>query len=122
MGTPVNIFRHKLVQIIIIFIGIVLIINLSKDILRLLKAAEELKLVQQRIEKLEEERENLVEKKEYYQSEAFIEQEARNKLNMVKEGETIVILPPNIKEVLGKKEASLSEPQPNWRQWLELFL
>ena len=122
MRTPVNILKHKWVQILIIVVGAGLIVSLSRDILRLLKSAQQLKLAQQRMEQFGKESENLAQKKEYYQSGAFVEEEARNKLNMAKEGETIVILPPNIKEVLGEKESFNVKPLPNWRQWLNLFL
>jgi len=122
MRTPVNILKHKWVQILIIIVGVGLIVSLSRDILRLLKSAQQLKLAQQRMEQFEKESENLAKKKEYYQSGAFVEEEARNKLNMAKEGEAIVILPPNIKEVLGEKESFNVKPLPNWRQWLNLFL
>ena len=114
--------RSRFVQILIIIIGIGLIVNLSRSIFKLLQASGQLKKAEQKVLKLEKETELLAQKKELFQSQDFIEQEARNKLNMVKEGETVVILPPNVKEVLGEKENQKSEPLPNWRQWLNLFL
>jgi cell division protein FtsB len=122
MRIPVNILKHKWVQILIIMVGIGLIVSLSRDILRLLRAADELKLAAQKVEELQKEGESLTQKKNYYQSETFIEEEARNKLNMAREGETVVILPPNLKEVLGEKENPSAKPLPNWHQWLNLFL
>jgi cell division protein FtsB len=122
MRTSVNILQHKWVQILIILVGIGLIVSLSRDILRLLRSADELKLAAQKVEELQKESESLAQKKGYYQSESFIEEEARNKLNMAKEGETVVILPPNLKEVIGRKENQLTKPLPNWHQWLNLFL
>ena len=122
MRTSVNILQHKWVQILIILVGIGLIVSLSRDILRLLRSADELKLAAQKVEELQKESESLAQKKGYYQSESFIEEEARNKLNMAKVGETIVILPPNLKEVMGEKENQLTKPLPNWYQWLNLFL
>lgn len=113
--------RSRLVQIVIIFIGIGLIVNLSKDIIGLLKSAGELKLTEQRVEEVKEETLSLKQKKEYYQSNEFIEEMARNKLNMVREGEAVVILPPNIKEVLGYQDSTLPEYISNWKQWLNLF-
>ncbi len=122
MRTSVNILQHKWVQILIILVGIGLIVSLSRDILRLLRSADELKLAAQKVEELQKESESLAQKKGYYQSESFIEEEARNKLNMAKEGETVVILPPNLKEVIGRKENQLTKPLSNWYQWLNLFL
>jgi len=122
MGIPVNILNRKPIQILIIIVGIILIVSLSRSILKMFKARDELKLAEQKIEELQEEAASLTEKKEFYQSEEFIEQEARNKLNMVKEGETVVVLPPNVKEILGEKEVQPQTSVPNWRQWLNLFL
>jgi len=114
--------RSRFVQILIIIIGIGLIVNLSRSIFKLLQASGQLKEAEQKVLELEKESQLLAQKKELFQSQDFIEQEARNKLNMVKEGETVVVLPPNVKEVLGEKENQKSELLPNWRQWLNLFL
>jgi len=122
MKTSVNILNNRPAKILIILVGLGLIVNLSRNILKLLKSAEEMKLAEKRIEELEKESEILAQKKEFYQSESFVEQEARNKLNMGKEGETMVVLPPNVKEVLGEKGNLPSKPIPYWQQWLNLFL
>ena len=112
--------QNRLIKIIIIVVGIGLIISLSRNIYRLLKAGDQVKLAQQRLEELEKEHQELLEKKEYYQSEEFVEQEARNRLNLGKPGETVVILPPNVGET---KETNLTSPLklPNWKRWLKLF-
>jgi cell division protein FtsB len=122
MRITVNILNKKPIQILIIIIGIALIVSLSRSILKMFKAKDELRLAEQKIEELQKEAASLTEKREFYQSEEFIEQEARNKLNMAKEGETVVVLPPNLKEILGEKENQPQTPLPNWRQWLSLFL
>lgn len=110
----------RLIKIAIIIIGIGLIISLSRNIYRLLKVGDQVKLTQQRLEELEKEHQELLEKREYYQSEEFVEQEARNRLNLGKPGETVVILPPNVGE--SGEVISASTPElPNWRKWLRLF-
>ena len=122
MRTSVNILQHKWVQILIIIVGIGLIVSLSRDILRLLKASDKMRLAEKKIEELQKESESLTQKKDYYQSDFFVEEEARNKLNMAKIGETLVILPPNLKQVLGEKDNQPTKPLSNWHQWLNLFL
>ena len=112
--------RNRLIKIAIIIIGTGLIISLSRNIYRLLKAEDQVKLAQQRLEKLEREHQELLEKREYYQSEEFVEQEARNRLNMGKPGETVVILPPNISET-GEITSTPALELPNWKRWLRLF-
>ena len=122
MRTSVNILHFRWVQILIIIVGISLIVSLSRDILKLFKAFDEMKLAEKKVEELQKEGESLAQKKDYYQSEFFVEEEARDKLNMAREGETVVILPPNLKEVLGLKDNQPAKSLPNWRQWLNLFL
>lgn len=113
--------RKKMKRIFILIIGICLIVKLTGDIRHLLKASEQVKLTGQRVLELEEEKKRLLEKKEYYQSEEFIEEEARNKLNMAKPGETIVILPPNVGELVGRSQKETFTPLPNWKKWWNLF-
>lgn len=48
----------------------------------------------------------------------FIESEARNKLFMVKPGESGVIVPSDLIEK--KKENKVAE-RPNWQKWINLF-
>ena len=113
--------RKKIVIFTITLIGLGLIIGLTRDISRLLRAGDRVKLVEEKAQKLKEEQQKLLEKKAYYLSEEFIEEEARNKLNMVRPGETVVILPPNLAQVLGREEESAAPEIPNWRKWWNLF-
>jgi len=115
--------RKKLLTLAILVIGVSLIVNLSRDILRLLKAGGQVKKAEEKLVDFEKEHDSLVEKKEYFQSPEFIEEEARNKLNLAKEEETIVILPPNVEEMsrwLEQKD-SQEENLPNWKKWWRLF-
>ena len=122
MRITVNILKKRPIQILTIIIGIALIVSLSRSIIKMFKAKDELKLAEQKIEELQKEVASLTVKKEFYQSEEFIEQEARNKLNMVKEGETVVVLPSNLEEIFREREKQPQTSLPNWRQWLDLFL
>lgn len=113
--------RKKIINFTILIIGVGLIINLSRDILRLLKAGERIEQAQLRVEELEKENLELQELSQYYQGEEFIEEQARNKLNLAREGETIVILPPNVGELVGWKEEEKTPEIPNWKKWFKLF-
>jgi len=111
----------KALNFLVLVVGISLIINLSRDILRLLKAGDRVKQAQLQVEQLEEENLKLQELKKYYQSEEFIEEQARNKLNLAREGETVVILPPNVGELIGWQEEKKPPEIPNWKKWWQLF-
>lgn len=111
----------KAISLIIIVVGVGLIVTLSRDILRLLGADDRIRQAQLEVEELAQSNLELKELKEYYQSEAFIEEHARNKLNLAREGETIVILPPNVEELVGFKEEKEPLQIPNWKKWWQLF-
>jgi cell division protein FtsB len=55
-------------------------------------------------------------------SSAFIEQEARNKLGLVREGETVVIMDKSHPSA-GGPDDQLKQTQelPSWKQWWRLF-
>lgn len=113
--------RRKIINFTILIIGFGLIITLSRDIFRLLKAGDRIQQAQLRVEELEKENLKLKELKQYYQSEEFVEEQARNKLNLSREGETIVILPPNVEELVGWQEKEKPQEIPNWKRWWRLF-
>ncbi len=51
----------------------------------------------------------------------FVEEEARNKLQMVKPGEQIVIVPTSAPEETGVNRRNRNG-DPKWKQWIDLFL
>jgi len=113
--------KKRFFQIIIIIFGVGFIVKLRGDLLRLLRATQRIKVEEERILKLEEKRRELSQKYQYYQTPEFIEEEARNKLNMARPGETIVIIPPNLNEIINHSKSQVNSPLPNWRQWWNLF-
>ena len=108
----------KIKKILVIVIGMGLIISLSRSIVRLLKLGNPAEELKKELLGLEIEKENLLKKKAYYQSDEFIEDQARNILNMGKPGERIVILPDDF-----LKEEAIQEAKslPNWKKWFEIF-
>ena len=63
---------RRIIGFTILIIGISLIINLSRDILKLLKAGNRIKLAEQKVSQLEKEQKEILEKHQYYQSNIFI--------------------------------------------------
>lgn len=114
--------KKKLIRYLILVFGIYLVVFLSRDLFQLLKKKERIKKMEEKIETLRLGNEELGERLEYVESDQFIEKEARDKLNMAKEGETIVILPETLKLRGQESETSPEENLPNWQQWLRLFL
>ncbi|MDO8498222.1 MAG: septum formation initiator family protein [bacterium] len=53
---------------------------------------------------------------------SFVEEQARNKLNFSRPGETVVIIPPEeIDKILSLENPVPEIKLPNWQGWLKLF-
>jgi len=70
---------------------------------------------------LENENINLVELLAYYKSDDYIETEARQKLNMARVGEHVVIVPDNQNLTEQNKKDNKFENMKNWELWIEYF-
>lgn len=108
--------KSRLITTVILILGFYLIFSLSKSTYDLWRKAETVKEAQEK--RLEEERRNkeLRKELEFTQSKEFIEEKAREKLGLVKPGETVVIIPP-----LEATQSAILEALPNWKKWWRLF-
>ncbi|HNT30476.1 MAG TPA: septum formation initiator family protein [bacterium] len=121
-----SVSNSKLLLIIGTFITIFMSVNL-------IKAVDENRDVQDRINKLQndltvldEQNKTLSQTFEYVQTDLFTEEEARNKLNYKKEGETVVSLPPEKADVREEIQAEYEQLQalnnrPNAQKWWDYF-
>lgn len=113
--------KRNLLLISGILISIVLIFNSSRRILSLRTTSGQVTQAQEKLEEIRKENENLKRELEYKQSQQFQEAEIRNKLGLVKEGETVVIVPKE--DVDGQSTIDDSQQKiPNWQKWKELLL
>lgn len=115
----------KLFGYILVFISILLIISLVRNIKKVKEAQSRIDKVRERVEKLKKENEELSKQAEAIQAEEFIEKQLRDKLGLAKPGEIVLVLPDA--ETLRKLSPQIPEeeetlPDPNWRKWLHLFL
>jgi cell division protein FtsB len=109
-------------------------INFTKTALDILKSSKRLDDLNSDINTLEAKQANLQKNIEYKKTDAYIEERARNDLNMVKPGEKLLVFVDNnqltklVEPVLGdvlaksdtrKQKASVKES--NFRQWYRLF-
>ena len=112
---------RKISIVIGIFIVLILSLNVIGQILSTLKSGERMDQATEKLHKLEVENRNLKNKLENVKSNDFIEEEARNKLGLAKEGEIIVVIPDEtIDLILGKKKAEIVR-LPNYLGWWKLF-
>ena len=116
---------NKIFVFCFLIFSFTLIINLGRDIHRLVKVGERVVKVKEKLEQAKEENEELRNTKKYYQSDAFLEEQIRNKLQMAKSGETVLILPPVLTEEKASAFTEAAEDKEeeleNWEKWLRLF-
>ena len=111
--------RIPLFQLAAIMGLLVTVFGLSQSIVKLVGRKGLLKAKQEELVQLQKEQENLQNKLKLAQTPEFIEKEAREKLNLAKIGETIVLIE---QEELIPYNASLIPNQiPNWKKWWNLF-
>lgn len=114
--------RKRLVTSLIIIFSFYLIVSLSREIIELIQKEQVIEQEQLKLEELMVETQLLKEELNYVQSEEFVEKEARGKLGLSKEGETIVVLPENFEEMVESSRKGIGvEKIPNWRKWLRIF-
>ncbi|HJY98446.1 MAG TPA: septum formation initiator family protein [Patescibacteria group bacterium] len=103
---------------------VLLALSLIKNVGRRARIEAEIDDERAKIAKIQEDNRRLEEEILQAESGDFIESQIRNKLGLVKEGETIVVLPDE--EILKSlaPQSMFEEnalPDPNWRKWLKLF-
>lgn len=101
-----------------------MVVSLSRSLWSRYRRVGRLEELQTEVTELEEEDQQLKQQKVAVESEEFLEREARDKLQMVKPGEKIVILPENVLGEVGGGEVGLEETvdlEPNWKRWYKLF-
>jgi cell division protein FtsB len=98
---------------------LVTIFGLSQSVVRLIGRKSLLKTKQEELVRLQKEQENLKNKLTIAQTPEFIEKEAREKLNLGKAGETIILVES------GDTQAQIQDKgtteTPNWKKWWNLF-
>ncbi len=115
--------RKKLTITVIVFLMLLSILGLGKQISEALQASSRLDKAAGEVSALQSQNQKLRNQLVEVQRPSFIEQQARNKLNYAKSNETIVIIPETLlKEVLKQSSPKPPEPKiPNYQGWFKLF-
>ena len=109
----------KALYVIAVILCILIINNLAHSIYDLWHKQDLVAKVKKDLDKEKQENRRLKARLTFVKSNEFIEEEARNKLFLVKPGESGVILPKDL--FASKKQISTSKPA-NWQQWIDLFV
>jgi cell division protein FtsB len=109
----------KVLYIVSILVCLLIINGLARSIYSLWSKQDLVVSAEKELAKEKMENEKLKQQLTLVQDANFIESEARNKLFMVKPGESGVIVPSDLIKKKYKKEASNFS---NWQKWMNLFM
>jgi cell division protein FtsB len=104
-------------QSLLILFLLSLIVSLAKNILDYYKKNEFFSQFEQTIQKLEKENKEIADEIEKNRLQFSYEEVLRNKMNVTKPGEYVILLPPK-----GPSTVTPTPTMSNRRQWLNLYL
>jgi cell division protein FtsB len=100
--------------------GIFVIVSLARSIITLSSKGSYVGELKSELTAKEQENAALKDKFSYVQSPAYIEKQAREKFNLQKDGEVVVVLPKDLPKPSILPTSSSSD-EPNWLAWWKLF-
>ncbi len=110
----------KIAYILVVF-GLVLVINsLIHSIYNLWQKQDLVTMAQRELDKEKELNQKFKAQIQYAQTPQFIEQQAHDKLFLVRPGQQEVLF--SDKPIFTEENVKIQSNIPNWKQWLDLFL
>jgi len=118
--------KNKIFNWLIIIAGLLLTVNLSRSIYQLWKRQDVVKEAKERLEKTEAENAELREEYRRVRRKEYIEETAREKLGLGREGEVVVVLPKDKKKEDSEADSQENEERegeeaPVWKQWINFY-
>ena len=112
-----------LTTIAMIIIAGLILLGLGRQISSAIQAGKRLDAEAEEVSKLQNQSQQLKKKLAQTNQPDFVEQVARDKLNMAKPGETVVVVPEQaINHVIASQNPPVEEKLPNWQGWVKLFV
>jgi cell division protein FtsB len=111
--------KRNLLLVSALIFAIFLGVNSARKIMSFHGTSQKVEEAEQKLGRLRKEHEALQKELEFKKSAEFKEMEIRNKLGLVKEGETVVIVPREGDERQTTNDER--QEQPNWVKWKILF-
>lgn len=117
-----SLFGRRYVKWLIILFFLGLVVHLSRSAWELVGFRSRVSEAEAEVRQMAEEKERLIEEQREKTSEWAVEREIREKLNMAKPGETVVIVPEDLPwiEEPNQEEVETQVEKPNWQKWWEL--
>jgi cell division protein FtsB len=111
----------KVLYLLILIVSLFIINNLVRSIYNLWQKHDLIGDAQKELQQEKNEHQKLEDQLDSVKRPDFVEEEARNKLFMVKPGEKMVLMGDVPTDAPQKKSSRKAGTLPNWRQWWNLF-
>ncbi len=109
--------------------------NFTRTTMDIIQSSKRLESMQKTVSSLEKKKKALDKELKYKKTARFVEEQARNRLNMAKKGEDVLVLPAALRDpskitsrletptgqVMGETDSIENEERRNFWLWLELF-
>jgi cell division protein FtsB len=113
---------RKAVIFAIVFLIFFFLMGIGRQVYNALGSAKRMDAAADNFAALQKKNQELKKQLAQSQSSTFIEEQARDKLNMARDGETVVIIAPEEVERIMRLYNPPQEPQiPNWQRWYNLI-
>jgi len=115
--------KYILISILFIFASI----NFTKTALEILENSKRLDNLSQEVDEMNKEKQDYKNKVAYKKTDEYVEEKARNDLNLIKPGEKVYVIPQGLRsvdletKVLGQKTKTF-DGDSNAVKWLSLFI
>lgn len=114
--------KNRWIQLLIVAVGLYIIWASAKSLLDLRKAGGRLEQAREALNQIKKDNQELKVKLAEVNSEEFVEKEARDKLNLQKSGEVVVVIPATFATVSAEAKTNvrtLTNPEKWWRLFFE---
>lgn len=111
----------KILFFTVLVIAIFSMIHSIESVYSLWKKRDIIVQTQQEVKKEEEENKKLKQQLQTISSPSYVEEEARNKLFMVKSGEKVVFIPASALATRSGEQETADQQLSPWEQWFKLF-
>lgn len=111
--------RVRFINWMLIFLCCLLFINVVRSVFLLYRKTDVVSEAENQRNQAKQEHEELLRKYAQAQNRVFVEKEAREKLNIGREGDVIVLLPTLVPSSV---TATVNDTTSNWNKWLAVFM
>ena len=112
--------KSKFATVVLIGVLIVVMYGTAKIIVQKRSIDKEIAKLQAQMDKIKKDNNQLSSLIQYLNTPEYQEKSAREKLNLKKDGEFVVVLPPG-QDSGASTEQQPSAPKPNYQQWFDYF-